>query len=703
MSITDPHHNASSFEELSFNRKTLIIEIAILLVVTFFYGKSLLISDPTSLQQSGEHTEGATLPLLADIAIQRYGELPLWNPYMMTGIPHSGDPLTQFFNPISALSYYAFGAIRGLRISVFVAFFIAGLGQLVLGYVLQFKAPTRVWAALLFMLSGGLALLWRGGVYGFIIGAAWFPLAIASLIWALKSKRRFPLALAAFASAMLFLSGLMYWPLLFLGSAFIIAYYGIIAGQFPNSSWGNPKSMLKKLGYISLLALGLVAIYLLPMTDAYTYMAKEAGSDLSQNGSQTIPYALINFAVKDFDFYLTNLLGKMPSGTWFYVSSVPLLLLVLVPLAARDRKRRSNIILFAILTIILLAWQANRHTPMGLIYKWLPFLYYFRAPNRFLVLVTVPLVSLAGFGLDYLFKKAEQIKLSVGLFPQQNENGNTAAKSLAVSQIVIITLCILAAYSVRDVFRTNQTFAFAPRHLDHNADEGMAWLKEYDPGVYYVNIGNWPIIWSWTAAAYKYEHKVINFDYGRVLQSWYHQLNPETPIQASPRYMFAFEQNAPGEPAEFIRSFNNVNLYYIPNSLPYAFTIASSLTTQSERVTYEDVDEAEARLDSTNRIVVEASSSGKNEYVVILESNYPGWKVYVDGEEQAVHAVGDFLGVKAHKGTHQYTFSFEPVKFTVGWIISLISVVITVLVGLSDKFPVLAAIPRKLISSQNEA
>ena len=52
--------------------------------------------------------------------------------------------------------------------------------------------------------------------------------------------------------------------------------------------------------------------------------------------------------------------------------------------------------------------------------------------------------------------------------------------------------------------------------------------------------------------------------------------------------------------------------------------------------------------------------------LVLSESSYPGWKVYVDGEQKKCLWLNLlFQGVELEKGSHEITFIFRPDKFNV--------------------------------------
>jgi uncharacterized membrane protein YfhO len=61
--------------------------------------------------------------------------------------------------------------------------------------------------------------------------------------------------------------------------------------------------------------------------------------------------------------------------------------------------------------------------------------------------------------------------------------------------------------------------------------------------------------------------------------------------------------------------------------------------------------------------------------VVVLGDNwYPGWKAKVDGRSVDVERVDYVLrGTSVSRGHHRIEYSYEPVSWRIGWIISLLS------------------------------
>jgi uncharacterized membrane protein YfhO len=86
-------------------------------------------------------------------------------------------------------------------------------------------------------------------------------------------------------------------------------------------------------------------------------------------------------------------------------------------------------------------------------------------------------------------------------------------------------------------------------------------------------------------------------------------------------------------------------------------------------------------------VSIKASSNGTG-ILVLADSYYPGWKVFVDGKETKILRANHFFrGVVLEPGEHDVRFEYEPWTFTLGlWISSItFSCVILATIGLSMK------------------
>lgn len=154
------------------------------------------------------------------------------------------------------------------------------------------------------------------------------------------------------------------------------------------------------------------------------------------------------------------------------------------------------------------------------------------------------------------------------------------------------------------------------------------------------------------------------------------------------------------------------DLYQLPRALPRAYIVPDVITVSDQAKAIEEIlkDDFDPRLcvileegssiptigrkggeildisyEGPSEIKIMARSLGG--YLVLLDSFYPGWRVYVDEREQEVlRANGLFKAVFLDPGISQVVFSFEPQSFAWGLRISLISLCV-VIIGLCVSRP----------------
>jgi uncharacterized membrane protein YfhO len=73
-------------------------------------------------------------------------------------------------------------------------------------------------------------------------------------------------------------------------------------------------------------------------------------------------------------------------------------------------------------------------------------------------------------------------------------------------------------------------------------------------------------------------------------------------------------------------------------------------------------------------------------FVILADTYYPGWKVFVDDEVKELYAA-DFIarGVFVREGNHVVRFVYAPVSFKVGAGLSLLTIAFVVLVAIVDR------------------
>ncbi len=643
------------------------LEWAILIaVITLYSHAALLDFDPHQLAQTAEQNESATLPILAEIGLRRYGEIPLWNPYMLTGFPLAGDPVSHFWNPVATVPVLLWGGVNGMKVSLYLSLLIAGLGQWFLAHVFGLRGLVRLWAGLLFALSGGLALLLWLGWYELLVGVAWFPWCFGLLWVALRRHDRVSLVLAALAVALVVTAGGGYYPL-YLGVGLVV----LTGAGLWRARHGRRQTVLGRALVVAGLALALSAAYLVPLADGLRYTARDAPPDPQQATSQTLPYALFNYVVADPTWFRADVLNKGIGWGWFYIGALPLLALAFAPwIFARHRWRRGDVLTLLALLLVLLLWQASRYPPVSILYTWMPVLTTFRFPNRLLIVATIPLVTLAALALQGAVVGARR----AGRRWARRRGVPAAAAWLAV----MLPLALLLGAALADVYRVNQPFASNPHPRNAVARGALTWLRREDPGLYYTTIGGTQIYWDWAPYAYELEMPMLNFRYNRRVGTMDAQYAAASPFNAQPKYVLAVADHTPPEPATLLATFNGVNVWRRDDALPFAFA-----ADPAGPITWQTVAGQAARLDGPNRVIVNANVNTTGRQLVVLVSDYPGWQLWVDGERADVTPLNGYLGAAARPGAHTYEFVFRPMGAFVGMAIS--GLALAVCVGLVIK------------------
>lgn len=645
------------------------VEWLIIFVVIYLFCRATLLDfNPQQLQQTGEHNESATLPLLAEIGLWRYGEIPLWNPYMLTGFPHAGDLINHFWNPVATIPVILWGGINGMKVSVFLSLLVAAYGQWFLAHTFGARGMFRLWAGLLFGLCGGLALLWRLGWYELLVGAAWFPWCFA-LVWrALHRRDWLSVALAAASIYMVLTTGGGYYPF-YLGVSLItltlVALY-----------WHKPEARGRQFGRavaVALLGAGLAAVYLTPLVDGIRLTGRDAPPDVNQVDSQPIPYALFNYVVSDEAWFTTVALNRGSGYSWHYIGGLPLLALAATSwLFARFRWRRRTILTLLALLLVLLLWHANRYMPVRWLYDTFPYLLTFRFPQRLLIIAASPLIVLAAVTLQGLLVRLRRGQRGYAVRVSSANSGKGGGLPIVMALNVAAALLLLV--SLTNVYQVNKRFAMHPSPRLAAARDVLGWLRLHDPGTYYISLGHASPYWNYVPFAYELEMPVINFRYNRRVLSMDAQLADGSPFRATPKYIITGQSEGQPPDTVLVETRGSVSIWQRPDALPFAFTTDDP----AGAITADTVEPQTGRNDGPNRVVVDADGGKGGAQLVVLVSDYPGWRVRVDGRPAELAPVNGYLGARMPPGDHAVVFEFRPPLHYIGLAISLLTAALCV-------------------------
>lgn len=649
-------------------RAAFVLEWLLIILLAYLYSGTLLNFDAMKLQQTGEQNPSSILPILAEIGLQRYQQIPLWNPYMMTGLPHAGDLFNHFWHPVSTIPILLWGGINGFKVSVFLTFIVAGLGQWVFARLMGLRRVFRLWSSILFMISGGLVMYWRVGWYALLLGIVWFPWCFASLLHALQTRTLRSIIFASLAIYMVISAASGYHPVYLAVSLAILTIVVLLRAK-PNER----APQMRTAALVVLLSAALSAIVIVPYIDGLRYAPRDIAPDLTQSFSQPIQYGIINYVIHTPDWFGEDVLGTGSGWNWYYIGWLPIAGLAFVPLAfSRLRRMRWPILITGILFFVLMMWFANRYSPLKQVYDWLPFLYALRFPNRLLIVASIPLLILSALGLEYIYRVSivggRDIKL-VNAAPEKKRN------ILSANWVVSLLWLVGLFMTTKQVYDVNKGFAFADQSLNPQTFTVLRWLKSQDPSLYYVHIGGVFLYWDWTPAAYTLEMPVINFQHARHIQSWDQQHAENSPFVASAKYQISLPHEPVPPNAVMIKEIDGLLIWHNLDALPYAFSLQPSLLQTGDKLAVDQVTALNVSLDGPNRIVVRGSPKQEGDALIVLMSAYPGWKLLIDGKPAQLTPYNHYLGTSMPAGEHVYTFYFMPEQFIVGAAISAMTLV----------------------------
>ncbi|MCA0455761.1 MAG: YfhO family protein [Chloroflexi bacterium] len=148
-----------------------------------------------------------------------------------------------------------------------------------------------------------------------------------------------------------------------------------------------------------------------------------------------------------------------------------------------------------------------------------------------------------------------------------------------------------------------------------------------------------------------------------------------------------FQQTSFTQPLADCSAFvSGADLYELPDALPYAFLVTEADLTNNPETLRRSRVQPVTILDyqQDNLTLSVTTDNSTRQFLVVQESNFPGWQVAVDGQAvQPVTVPTEFIGqqtlgllaVPIEKGSHTVTLRFEPPGLTLG-----IAVFVTTLV-----------------------
>jgi hypothetical protein len=124
-------------------------------------------------------------------------------------------------------------------------------------------------------------------------------------------------------------------------------------------------------------------------------------------------------------------------------------------------------------------------------------------------------------------------------------------------------------------------------------------------------------------------------------------------------------------------------LWVTPNS--ELSTLRSRATAEDGRTPNSFSGLPEFISETNNRLRLHVKAN-ENSFLVLSDTYFPGWKVFVDGKEQKIYQANyNFRAVALSTGTHQVEFVYDPLSFKLGALITFLGIFACLAIVLARK------------------
>jgi hypothetical protein len=321
-------------------------------------------------------------------SIRRWGEVPLWRPWIMGGAPFVGNPLSALFYPPNWL-FAIVPVTPAFHVLFAFHLFVAGATAYGLArWSYGCSAGAAFLAGLGYAVTPKLIAHIAAGHVGLSQAFAWLPLSVALLRAAFSWQSAGWAAACGSVLALICLAD----PRVAFYDALLLAIYAAyrLLGTWRRAGIRATLSLGARLAVVPLMTFLVGAVQILPTLEL---MASTTRSSLSviEAGRDSLPWRyLVGYLIADRGGY----------HEWMtYLGLLPLALAALALWRSTERERW----FWAALATGCVVYSLGIHTPLyPLLYRLVPSLGWVRVPPRALLLAILAVNLLAAMGVDAL-------------------------------------------------------------------------------------------------------------------------------------------------------------------------------------------------------------------------------------------------------------------------------------------------------------
>lgn len=332
------------------------------------------------------------------------GQLPLWNPYTLLGVPYVGNPQSAVYYPPNLLFRFVPATIA-ISWVIVAHHFVAGLGTFLFARSQGLGPTASTFAGVTFLAAPFLMAQTGEGHYAQLGAVTWIPWAFLAY-GHLRKGGRYGMPLLALPLALSFFAGhaqeTFYLGAILTTLAAADAMVDARSGREVEAwRWG-----FRFIG-AGVTAVGLVTIDLLPILAYQAESVRSGALPFPQIREYSLSGASLRQLFDPFEFGRPDVYRGPGRFYWETVCHFGVVALVLATVAVIAQWRQPTVKRLAILAVLAVLFAFGPTLPVYPVFHYaFPGFSLFRVPSRMLFLASFAVAMLAGFGAERLVRAA---------------------------------------------------------------------------------------------------------------------------------------------------------------------------------------------------------------------------------------------------------------------------------------------------------
>ena len=386
--------------------KHIIYTLALCILIFFYFNEIFLFNKILSERDLSVFFYPNILSWVQSI---KNGELPLWNPYIMSGEPLLASVQPAFLYPLSIV-YLIFSVDFAFNLTIVLHFFLSGVFTFLLMKELKASDEAAAISAVAFTFGG--YLLSVHNVMSTLISVAWFPAVVTLFLKSLRLRSWKYIILCAFSLYCMFAGGGLEIFIMTSGTLLLLASFPFLYQQKEVTLPLLQRLVFFLMVFIFFSLVG--AVQILPFLELIPHSIRSDGISYREA-------TIWSLAPKNlFYLFAPDIFWKGPKFYWtdqswlktIYTGFLPFFLSAFFLM---EKGRRRLLVVFTITGAFFLS-LGGHNLLYPYLFEWVPVLKKIRYPVKFFFIVIFLVCLSAGWGWDFLLKHLRKKSVRLLLF-----------------------------------------------------------------------------------------------------------------------------------------------------------------------------------------------------------------------------------------------------------------------------------------------